>query len=103
MALLTIQDASAGAAVTFTASAATDTVDTSQCGRGGGWDLGVVAIVINADVAAHTVTVDGLPGVSVPASGRGVFPIPRKHFGAVANIVSSAVASQTVAVVRISK
>ncbi len=103
MALLAIQDASAGLAPTFTASAATDTVDTSDCGRGAGWDLGVVVVVKNADAASHNVTVDGLALLAVAAGATAVFPIRRKHFGAVCSIVSSAVTSQTVAAVRMSK
>jgi hypothetical protein len=103
VALLAVQDASAGLVPTFTASAATDTVDTSDCGRAGGWDLGVIVIVRNADASSHNVTVDGLALTAVAAGASAVFPIRRKHFGAVCNIVSSAVTSQTVAAVRMSK
>lgn len=102
MAVLSVQDASAGLAPTFVAATAGgDTVSTVGTGDGGGWTLGLFILVRNADAAAKTVTVEGMAPLSVPAAGEGVIPVRVKHFGAAATITYSAVTSVTVAAVRL--
>lgn len=102
MALLAVQDASAGLAPTFVAATGGgDTVSTEAAGDAGGWTLGVFVLVRNADAAAKTVTVEGMEPLSVPAAGEGVIPVPLKHFGAAATVTYSAVTSVTVAAVRL--
>jgi hypothetical protein len=102
MAVLAVQDASAGLAPTFVAATAGgDTVSTDGAGRGAGWDLGLVLLVRNGDVAAKTVTVEGATALIVAAGGEGIIPVPLKHFGAPAAVTYSAVTSVTVAAVKI--
>lgn len=102
MALLAVQDASAGLAPTFVAATAGgDTVSTDGSGQAGGWTIGLALLVRNADVANKTVTVEGMAPLVVAASGEGVIPIPAKHFGAVAAVTYSAVTAVTVAAVRL--
>lgn len=101
MANLAIQDASAGAAITFTAAAAGgDTI--AQGTEQGGWHLPVVLIVKNASVAAVTVTVAGMAGVNVPATtGEAVIPVEGGPYGVLRGITYSAVTSVTVAALRL--
>jgi hypothetical protein len=102
MALLTVQDASNGLAPTFSAAAGGgDTIPTDAGARSGGWALGLCVLVRNAGAGAITATVDGLPGVSVPAAGDAVIPVPLQHFGAPRAVTYSGVTSVTVAAVRI--
>lgn len=76
MALLTIQDASAGLA-NITRVAATGGGDTIPAGaRGAGWTTGVLLVVQNTDVATKTVTVENMAPVVVPATtGLAIIPI----------------------------
>lgn len=100
MANLAIQDASAGAVITFAAAAAGgDTV--AQGTEQGGWHLPVVLVVKNGDIAAKTVTVAGMAAVNVPASGEAVIPVEGGPYGVLRNITYSAVTSVTVAAVRL--
>lgn len=102
MAAIAVQDAQAGLAPTFVAATAGgDTVSTDGAGRAAGWDLGLVFVVRNGDVAAKTVTVEGATALIVPAGGEGLIPVPSKHFGAPASVTYSAVTSVTVAAVRL--
>lgn len=101
MALLAVQDASEGLA-NVVRSAATGGGDTVPPGaRAGGWGTGVFLLVQNTDVAAKTVTVEGLAPIVVPANtGLAVIPIwgvyerPR-------TVAYSAVTGVTVAAVRL--
>lgn len=102
MALLTLQDASAGAALTFTAASGGG--DTIQAGtEGANWSLGVVLIVRNDAVGAMNVTVEGAPALSVPAGGEAVIPVHGGiYYKTVKSITYSAVTSVTVAAARLS-
>lgn len=107
MAALTVQDAPVTGldSVTFVAAdVAGDTVDSGA---------GVVLLVKNDDVSAHTATVDtpgtvsGLaienPGLTVAASDQGAIPLPTGVFGATASITYDAVTSVTVAAIRLTR
>ncbi|NIJ10621.1 phage-related tail protein [Saccharomonospora amisosensis] len=101
MALLAVQDATEGAAVTLTAaSAGGDQIP--QGVRAGGWQLGHLLLVINGGAAAITVTVAGMAPVSVPAGGTAVIPAYGIYRGSPRDITYSAVTSVTVAAVRVS-
>lgn len=100
MANLAVQDISAGAA--YTTAAATAGGDTiAQGTEQGGWHLPVVLVVENAGVGAQTVTVAGMAGVNVPASGRAAIPVEGGAYGKLRNITYSAVTSVTVAALRL--
>lgn len=101
MALLAVQDATAGiASVSFSAAAGGgDTVPAGT--RGGGWDLSVLLIVRNGDAASKTVTVDGTPYVVPATTGVAVVPVYAGTYGMVKSITYSAVTSVTVAAVRV--
>ncbi len=101
MALLAVQDGSAGlASVSFTAAAGGgDTIPGGT--RGAGWDLSVLLIVRNGDAADKTVTVNGT-GYLVPATtGLAVIPVYAGTYGMVKSVTYSAVTSVTVAAVRV--
>lgn len=99
MALLAVQDGSAGIPPTF--AAATGGGDTIAAGASsGGWRRPVVLIVKNLDAATKTVTVAGKTPVVVPAtSGIGIIPIDSGNMGDVIGVTYSAVTSVTVAAV----
>lgn len=101
MALLALQDASAGLEnVTFTAAAGGG--DTIAGGtRGAGWDLSVILIVRNGDVATKTVTVNGTAYVVPATTGVAVIPVYAGTWGTVKAVTYSAVTSLTVAAVRV--
>jgi hypothetical protein len=104
MALLAVQDLSGGSGLpTFSAAAGGgDTIATDTSGAGAGWDLGLCLVVRNTDAATKTVTVEGLPGVVVPATtGFAIIPVARKHFGAVRNVTYSAVTGVSVAAIQL--
>ncbi len=101
MAVLTVQDASAGASVTMSAAAAGgDTI--GQGVEAGGWQLPVVLVVRNAHTSAQTVTVAGMAGVSVPANtGVAVIPVTGQPYGKARAVTYSGVTALTVAAVRL--
>jgi hypothetical protein len=102
MALLAVQDAREGAAVTpAAASAGGDTIP--QGTRAGGWDLGVVLVARNGHTSAQTVTVAGMTGVSVPANGGvAVIPVFGIYKGDVRGVTYSGVTALVVAAYRLS-
>jgi hypothetical protein len=102
MAELTLQDGSKGLDdITFSAAAAGDQIQAGT--RAGGWDITVVLLVKNTDIAARTVTVEGHPAVTVGAStGNSVIPVYQQKLGSLKNITYSAVAGVTVAAVKLS-
>lgn len=101
MAVLTVQDGSAGISATF--AAATGGGDTVAGGVvDGGWHLPVVLLVKNADTTATNVTVGSLPAVSVLATtGTAVIPVVGSPYGAAVAVTYSKVTSLTVAAVRL--
>lgn len=102
MALLTVQDASAGlGAATFTAAAAGGD-QIPQGTRAGGWQLGHVLLVNNGSASAVTVTIPDHPQVSVSAGELGVIPVYGVYRDSPRDIAYSAVTSVTVAAVRVS-
>lgn len=105
MAILAVQDASSGAAVTLAAAAAGG--DQIPAGTAaGGWRGGAMLLVRNANVgAARTVTVAQQPGaavvVEIPASGFAVIPVNRIYQGQLVDVTySNSAADLTVAAVR---
>lgn len=101
MALLTVQNASNGAAVTLAAAAAGDQIAGGT--RAGGWDLGVVLIVRNANATlSRDVTVAGHAQVTVPLAGTAVIPVFAGTYAMVRDITYSTIADLTVAAVRVS-
>lgn len=102
MAVLTVQDASAGAQ-DVTMSAAAGGGDSAAGGvRVGGWELPVFLLVRNADAATKTVTVDGVGYVVPVTTGTAVIPLRGGvAYGASKAITYSAVTSLTVAAVRL--
>ncbi len=101
MAVLQIQDASAGLASVnmVTAAGGGDVIPSGS--RAGGWDLGVFLLVRNLDAATKTVTVDGV-GYVVPATtGLAVIPVNRTAYGTPVGVTYSAVTSLTVAAVQL--
>lgn len=106
MAVLAVQDASAGAAVTLSAaSAGGDSVPAGT--SAGGWHSGVALLVRNANLsAARTVTVTVQTGaaieVVVPASGFAVIPVSRVYRGQLVPVsYSNSGADLTVAAVQL--
>ncbi len=102
MALLVVQDGSAGlASVAFqAANAGGDTVPVGA--RVGGWDLGHYLLVKNGDGSSTTVTVAGVPYV-VPATTWFAFiPVVAVHGDGTATkaVTYSAVTALTVGAVR---
>lgn len=102
MAVLTVQDASAGLQ-SVTMAAAAGGGDSAPGGtRTGGWELPVTLLVSNASAGAITVTVDGV-GYIVPIT-TGLAAIPLRGgvaYGASKAITYSGVTSLTVGVVRL--
>lgn len=104
MALLSVQDASEGLqSVVFQAAAGGG--DQVAQGSRASWDIGVILIVRNTDVAAKTVTVTETTGNArqfiVPATtGIAVIPILGIPYGQLQAITYSAVTGVTVAAVR---
>ena len=100
MALLSLQDASAGVAVTLTAAnAGGDQIPAGS--RAAAWDLGVILLARNGGASPVDVTVQGHPQVTVPAGATGVIPVYGVAFGALRDVTYSAVTSVTVAAVRL--
>ena len=105
MAVLAIQDASDGLANVAFAAAAGGGDSVAQGSRAAGWDLGVVLLVRNTDVAAKTVTVTDSAGAArpfvVPATtGFAVIPVYGVPHGLAQTVTYSAVTGVTVAAVR---
>lgn len=100
MAALTVNDGSAGTALTFVAAGAGDTVAGGV--KEGGWHLPVVLLVKNADTTPTNVTVGSLSAVSVPAtSGTAVIPVLGSPYGVAVAVTYSKVTSLTVAAARL--
>lgn len=102
MAVLTVQDGSAGIQ-DITMSAASGGGDSAPGGlRAGGWELPVLLVVRCADASSKTVTVDGT-GYVVPATtGQAVIPLRGGVvYGLSKAITYSAVTSLTVGAVRL--
>lgn len=101
MALLALQDASAGIANVnmLTPNAGGDTVNAGV--RAAGWDLPVVLLVRNTDAATKTVTIDGVPYVIPATTGLGLVPVYAGVYGMVKAIAYSAVAGVTIAPLRL--
>lgn len=101
MAVIAIQEAATGnQSITFAAAVGPDTVAAGV--KAGDWELPVALLVRNTDVAARTVTVDGV-GYVVPATtGFAVIPI-RGGFGVPKTVTYSAVTNVTVAAVRLAR
>lgn len=101
MAVIAIQDGSAGLA-NVTTAAATGGGDTiAQGSRGAGWDQGVILVVRNADAATKTVTVQGTPYIVPATTGLAIIPVYGVYFGAPVAVTYSAVTSLTVGAVRL--
>lgn len=101
MAVIAIQDASAGNSnVTFAAaSGGGDTI--AQGTRAAGWDQGVTLLVRNTDAATKTVTIGGVAQAAIPATtGFAAYPVFGTYFGAAVSVTYSAVTGVTVAAVR---
>lgn len=101
MALLTVQDASAGLQ-DVVMGAANGGGDTAEPGmRAAGWGTGVFLLVRNTDAATKTVTVDGV-GYVVPATtGLAVIPLKGVYPKNAKAITYSAVTNLSVALVQI--
>lgn len=102
MALLALQDGSAGIGnPTFTAATAGG--DTMPGGTAGaGWSLPIVLVVKNAHTASWTVTVADHPAVVVPAGATAVIPVSGGvYYKAIKAITYSGVTALTVAAVRL--
>ena len=101
MAVIAIQDASAGNSnVTFAAaSGGGDTI--AQGTRAAGWDQGVQLWVRNTDAATKVVTIGGVAQAAIPATtGTGSYPVNGIYFGAPVTVTYSGVTGVTVAAVR---
>jgi hypothetical protein len=104
MAVITVQDGSAGYAANAAAYvAATAGGDTVAGGiRAGGWHIPVVLLVRNTDAATRTVTVGSLPGVVVPATtGVAVIPVVGSPYGGAIPVTYSSAVGVTVAAARL--
>ena len=103
MAVLTVQDGSAGLQ-SVTMSACAGGGDSAAAGvKLGGWSLPVVLVVVNGDASAKTVTVQGT-GYVVPPTTNNVAVIPINgsyRYGDSVAITYSAVTSLTIAAVRL--
>jgi hypothetical protein len=107
MAALTTRSVGAlgNADVASASSATTDTITipagTAQ--RNGGYELQPTFIIVtNGDSGAHTVAVGGATAVSVAAGKTAIFPVYSEGYGDTSvSVVSSAVTSQTISVVRL--
>ena len=102
MAVLTVQDGSAGLN-SVTMSACAGGGDSVAAGvKLGGWSLPVVLVVQNADASTKTVTVQGV-GYIVPATtGLAVIPVNGSYrYGDSVAITYSAVTSLTIGAVRL--
>lgn len=101
MAVLTVQDGSAGIQA-VTMSAATGGGDSAPGGvRAGGWELPVVLLVSNASAGAITVTVDGTGYIVPITTGLALIPLRGGiQYGASKAITYSGVTSLTVGAVR---
>lgn len=101
MALLAVQDASAGLA-SVTRAAANGGGDTISPGaEAGGWSTGVFLLVQNTDVATKTVTVDGVAYIVPATTGIAVIPVSGVYPDQPKAITYSAVTNLTVAAVQL--
>ncbi|WP_030437384.1 hypothetical protein [Actinoplanes subtropicus] len=102
MAVLAVDDASAGIA-NVNMVAANGGGDSAPAGvKIGGWELPVVVVVRNGDASSKTVTIAGTPYV-VNASGIAVVPIRGSYrYGDSVAITYSAVTNVTVGAARLS-
>lgn len=101
MALLTIQDATAGLqdVVMGAATGGGDTVNPGA--RAGGWGTGVFLLVRNTDAATKTVTVDGVAYVVPITTGLAVIPVKGVYPNIPKAITYSAVTNLSIAAVQI--
>ena len=102
MAVLTVQDGSAGIQ-SVTMSAATGGGDSAAGGvRVGGWELPVLLLVQNASAGAITVTVDGVGYIVPITNGLAIIPLRGGvAYGTSKAITYSGVTSLTVGAVRL--
>ncbi len=101
MAVLALQEASAGLqSVTFAAAAAGgDSVPSGV--KASAWELPVVLIVRNAHTAAQNVIVDGVTYIVPLTSGVAVIPIRAAKVGELKPVTYSGVTALTVAAVHL--
>jgi hypothetical protein len=102
MAVLTVQDGSAGIQ-DVTMNACTGGGDSVAGGvKLGGWSLPVVLVVRNGDASSKTVTVQGVAYIVPATTGTAVIPVNSGyHYGDSVAITYSAVTSLTIGAVRL--
>jgi len=103
MAVLAVEDASAGIQ-SLTMNAAAGGGDSVAAGvKLGGWELPVVLVVKNGDASSKTVTVSGVAYVVPATTGVAVIPVRGSYkYGDSVAITYSAVTSLTIGAVRLS-
>jgi len=103
MAVLTVQDGSAGIQ-DVTMSACAGGGDSVAAGvKVGGWELPVVLVVKNGDASTKTVTVSGVAYIVPATTGVAVIPVRAGyHYGDSVAITYSAVTSLSIGAVRLS-
>lgn len=101
MALLAVQDASAGLqdVTMIAANAGGDTIEPGM--RAGGWGTGVFLLVRNTDVATRTVTVEGVAHIVPATTGLAVIPVKGVYPKNAKAITYSAITGVTVGAVQI--
>jgi hypothetical protein len=101
MALLAVQDASAGLANVnrVAANAGGDTIGPGM--RAAGWSTGIFLVAQNTDVATRTVTVDGVAHIVPATTGLAIIPVNGVYPERPKSITYSAVTNLTVAAVQI--
>lgn len=100
MAVIAIQNGTAGLQDVTTAAASGGGDTIAQGTRGGGWDLSVVLVVRNADATPTNVTVNGVVYAVPATTGLALIPVNGVYFGAPTTVTYSKVTSLTVAAVR---
>lgn len=103
MAVLTVEDASAGIQ-SLTMNACTGGGDSVAAGvKLGGWELPVILVVRNGDTTSKTVTVQGVAYIVPATTGTAVIPVRGSYkYGDSVAITYSAVTSLTIGAARLS-
>ncbi len=101
MAVIAIQNGTAGLQDVTTAAASGGGDTIAQGTRAAGWDQSVVLVVRNADATPTTVTTPSGAFIVPATTGLAIIPVSGIYFGAAVPVTYSKVTSLTVGAVRL--